>query len=555
MATPVPDPSPNAATSSPPRAGLAVLGLLLAALIACFHLASGSARAEIGSHPDEAAHFVTGLMMRDYIAGGFRGSPMRYATEYYQHYPKIGLGNWPPVFYMLQAAGMLLLPATVGTVLWEMCAVTLALGLALAWWLWREYGWETGVTGAVLLTGLPLIQQYSNMVMSEVLVALLMLAAVGFFARYLDRAGWRDAAGFGICAGLAIMTKGTGLALAFVPPLAILFTRRYSLLKRPSLWVAALLVAVIAGPWTWLFRKQANAGWLEPHPSLHFTGLAVGYYLWQMTVAMGGLLALLALAGAVTVLLSKGKEPAILVCSLALVLGVWTFQCLLPVGLEARHLTPAMPALIILAMRGLLGLTNWCGGRMRALIQAGLLAIFFGWPAVFHPPMPEPGYGSLGTHLAVSPFRIPRKEWSGFQAVAEAPGLILGTGPRQSILVASDARGEGMFIADVALKDPHRPSYTVERASKLMASSTWSGAGYASLYSTPAEALAMLDHSGIEAVVLDLSPGKIEPHEQLLLQAISAAGSGFAPLGKWPVTRDGHITPDALEVFQRPANR
>jgi hypothetical protein len=528
---------------APPRIGMLCLALGLGALIVFFHLASGSGQVELGSHPDEAAHFVTGLMVRDYLASGFHESPLRYADNYYRHYPKIGLGNWPPLFYVAQAAWTLVFPAKVETVLWLMALLTLALALGTGWWLWREFGWLEAVTGAVLLTALPLVQQYSNMVMAEMLSALLMFGAAGFFACYIDGLNWRGAMGFGICAGLAIMTKGTGLALAFVPALAILFTRRYVLLLRPSLWVAALLVVVIAGPWTWHFRNEGRGGWEEASPSLHFTRMAIGYYGWQICVALGGLLAVLALAGAVSLFLPNTRKPAIALCSLALALGVWIFQCVMPVGREARHLIPAMPALIILSMTGLHWITSHCRGVARPAIPAGLLALFFAWPAVFHPSIPSPGYGSLGNRISLSPFRIPKKQWSGFEPVAEA-AMAASTG--KPILIASDARGEGMFIADMAAQDANRPTYIIERASKILASSTWSGSGYQSLYQSPAQVRDALAKAGIGIVVTDTSLSTLAPHEKLLTEALPGP---FTPLCEYPVTRDGKVSGGAIKMY------
>jgi len=524
------------------------LGLLLAALVTFFQFASGSHHSELGSHPDEAAHFVTGLMVRDYLVSGFHESPMRFADEYYRHYPKIGLGVWPPLFYIVQAFWTLIFPVGAGTVLWLVAALALALGLVTAWWLWREFGWVEALTGVTILTALPLVQEYSNMVMAEVLSALLMLAAAGYFARYLEGAEWRGAIGFGVCAGLAIMTKGTGLALVFVPALAILFTGRYALLKRASLWVAALLVVIIAGPWTWHFRNQGRGGWEEPNPSLHFTKAAILFYGREMGVALGGLLAVLALAGAVSLFLPKTRKPPIAICSLALVLGVWMLQSLTPVGLEARHLVPAMPALLVLAMAGLNAMTRCCS-LARPGIAAGLLAVFFAWPAIFHPAAPLPGYGSIGKSVALSPFRIPAKQWAGFEPLAEEA---MAAGPQTRMLIASDARGEGMFIADVAARDAHRPSFTVERASKILASSTWSGAGYQSLYQTPDQVRDALAKGGVSLVVTDASLAAPPPHDKLLMETM-ATGNAFNPLRAGALTRDGKVSPGALELYGSPA--
>jgi hypothetical protein len=536
--------SPHTPPSRHPvsRWGLVVLWVVSGALVVFFHQLSGSARSELGSHPDEAAHFVTGLMVHDYIVSGFHKSPLRYADDYYKHYPKIGLGNWPPVFYVVQAVWMLVFPAGVESVLRLMELITLGLAMLMAWWLWRSYGWLEAATGAVLLVSLPLVQEYSNMVMAEVLCALLTFGAAGFFALFLEGEEWRGAIGFGICAGLAIMTKGTGLALALVPPLAVALTGRYELLKRRSLWVAAALVLVMAGPWTWHFRGPEKEGWVEPKPSLHFSAMAMLYYHRQTCVALGGMLALLALIGAVVTFIPKIKKPAIVPCSLALALGVWIFQCLTPVGLEARHLIAAMPALIVLAMTGLRGLSQRFPAAVRPAIFIAVVTVFFAVPMVFHPPEPLPGYGSLGNKVSLSPFRIPGKEWGGFEPIAES---LVAERFGFPVLVASDARGEGMFIAEMAALDPHRPSYTIIRASKLLAASAWSGAGYQSFYQTPDQVRAAIEKAGIGLVVIDSSPFPTPPHEILLMAAMD---SGDVPLMKSTATRDGDSFPGAIQL-------
>jgi hypothetical protein len=530
-----------------PIVGQLALLIIVAAMVLVLHHLSGSAGAELGSHPDEAAHFVTGLMVRDYLASGGHGSPMAFGSEYYKHYPKIGLGNWPPLFYVVQAAWTVVFPATVRSVLYLMALLGVAVEMKLAWWLWREFGWMEAVAGAVMLVGLPLMQEYSNMVMAEMLSALLMFAAVGFFARWLEGAPCSAVMNFGVLAGLAIMNKGTGLALVFVPPIAILMTGRWDLLKRGTLWLAALVAGVIAGPWTWHFRNAGKGGWEEANPSVHFTQMAVGYYAWQMVVALGWMIGGLALIGAVSLFLPKTRKPAISVCSLALVLGVWIFQSLTPVGREARHLAPAMPALMVLAFTGVHAVT---AGRpsLRPVFCGAMLAIYFICPLFFKATNPLPGYGSLGNSARLSPFRIPMKEWSGFESIVDA---VLANDPNIPVLVASDARGEGMFIAELAERDVHRPSFTVLRASKLLATSTWSGSGYESFYQTPEQVRAAIAKSGAGYVVTDGSPDAMPPHDKLLITTISAAGANeYAPVRSADAMRDGHVSRSAINLYR-----
>src|SRR6202035_5156727 len=58
-------------------------------LAALLQWKAGAYTVELSGNPDESAHYITGLMIRDYIASGHVTSPMTYAEQYYAHYPKI----------------------------------------------------------------------------------------------------------------------------------------------------------------------------------------------------------------------------------------------------------------------------------------------------------------------------------------------------------------------------------------------------------------------------------------------------------------------------------
>src|SRR5512137_1938426 len=102
---------------------LALAAVLFAVAVA-FQWVGGAYQSEFGSHPDEAAHYVTGLVMRDYLAAGLPGNPLTYAKQYYQHYPKVALGHWPPVFYVLQSVWTLLFTPSPASVLLLMALLT-----------------------------------------------------------------------------------------------------------------------------------------------------------------------------------------------------------------------------------------------------------------------------------------------------------------------------------------------------------------------------------------------------------------------------------------------
>src|SRR5262245_8846983 len=85
-----------------------------ASFLACFaaaillQLYSGAYGAERGMYSDEAAHFMNGLLIRDYVYDGLGENPVTFAESYYQRFPKIAVGMWPPLFHV--TLGLVLLP-------------------------------------------------------------------------------------------------------------------------------------------------------------------------------------------------------------------------------------------------------------------------------------------------------------------------------------------------------------------------------------------------------------------------------------------------------------
>src|SRR5690349_18771216 len=59
------------------------------ALTITLQIQSGTYSSEFGHEPDEPAHVVSALMVHDYVASRFPGTPMHYAETYYLHYPKV----------------------------------------------------------------------------------------------------------------------------------------------------------------------------------------------------------------------------------------------------------------------------------------------------------------------------------------------------------------------------------------------------------------------------------------------------------------------------------
>jgi len=497
----------------------------------------GAYKSEFGGHPDEAAHVVTGLFIRDalveawhYAVGGFHGSPIQlgkvFANEYYTHYPKIGLGVWPPFFYLVQSAWTLAFGASRTTLLLLICAFAAALGVVLFRVLREEFGYAIASVVVAVLLSLPLVRDYYGMVMAETLSAVLMFAAIVAFGNFLDREQRGDAIWFGVLASLAILTKGTGLALVLAAPLALLLTRRFHLLKRRALWLAVFIVAVVAGPWTWATRKLGQGGWLQPNPSWNFTREALPYYAIKLGLALGWALVILAVIGLLVKIIQPSSRRGLWAAAGSLIVAILVFQSIAPVGLEARHLIPALPAAMLFAAAGFQFIAprrpDW---RLAVLAVVTLVAIV---PALL--PLTTKGY-------------------SGFAAAADA--MLADAGPRDVTLVSSDATGEGIFISEVALHEA-RPGHVIQRASKSLASSTWSGSGYSPAFARDEQVYSFLTSGQFHYLVLDdalPSDHRREHHDQLKRVVAEHPGQ-FQLLGDSEVLRAGVQQQELLKIYK-----
>jgi hypothetical protein len=529
----------------PPKARHWILGVIVFVLafdvVFAWQRLAEAQKSEFGGHPDEAAHYVTGLFIRNslvefwrYAAGGFHGSPLRigreFAESYYTHYPKISLGVWPPFFYLVQSAWTLPFGVSRTSVLLFMCALAGGLGLLMFRTLREEFGSLMAATGAFLLLSLPLVRSYYGMVMAETLSAVLMFGAMLAFGNFLDRERRADALWFGVLAAGAILTKGTGLALVFAVPLAVVASRRFHLLRRPAFWAAVLIIAVVAGPWTWATRNLGKGGWLQPSPSWSFTREAFQYYAVKFGFALGALPLMLFGVGVLSKVRRAGHYPGRWVAAGALILAVMLFQSIAPVGFESRHLIPALPAAVMFVVAG----AAWTGrtGIGARVILVAAVAIQIGW--ITWPPA--------------------KKGCAGFAPLAKA--MLDDALPTDVTLVSSDAAGEGMFISEVAMHEA-RPGHVIQRASKSLASSTWSGSGYSPAFASDDDVLGFLSSGQIQYLVIDdaLPVDKRREHHEQLKRVIDAHPGKFSLLASSDNIRGGERQLPPIRLYKVPSKK
>lgn len=491
----------------------------------------GGWNSDLGGDPDEAAHAVTSLMVRDYLEAGWGQSPLAFANQYYADFPKVALGHYPPGFYLL--AAVWLLPwASVQSLLILQCL----LAAALAALTYRVASKLTSLPAAfmagLLITLLPVSLKQNQLIMSDTLMVLLSVLAAVSWKDYLNRPSLRRAAGFGLLATAAILTKGSAMALCVIPPLTTILCGRWHLLKTVSWWFSAVPVAVLAGPWM-LYSAKITAEGMIHVPLREFVPAALAFYAHDLPRMIGILLTLFAIVGVALFLKTsraQSRDTALSAALGSMLAGTLLIILLIPAGLESRYLLPALPALLVAAM---LAADRACQQlrQYHSLVLAAIVTVGIGENA-----------------------KVPSKEVHGFgSAVSKSlPDYVNNQTTRW--LVASDPRGEGAVIAAAAFACPQRaPSLLrVYRGSKELASSDWLGRGYQPAFVSTTQLLDQLDKLQITRVFVDLSvpANRRQPHERQLLTAMQSAEGRWHLDFEQPVTRRPGET-GVLRVYQR----
>src|SRR5271169_5196252 len=116
---------------------------------------------------DDPAHYTTGVMVYDYLHRAVGSPPMQFALSFYQRFPKVALGHWPPVYYALQAAWYSVFGPSVGSARALSAVICAALAFLLFSRLRRSYGLPLALLGVASFLVLPTVQESSWLVMSD----------------------------------------------------------------------------------------------------------------------------------------------------------------------------------------------------------------------------------------------------------------------------------------------------------------------------------------------------------------------------------------------------
>jgi hypothetical protein len=484
-------------------AWIAAPGVLLLGFAILLQFTMGAYRGEFGGFPDESAHYVTGLMIRDYIASGCPVSPIEYAENYYIHYPKVAFGMWGPLLHVIEGGWLLAIPPSRISMMVLMALIASVTATLLFDNLRKEFGAVLALAAAMLFLANPVVHTFTGMVMADGLVGLMDFAAAMCFGLLLDNPRWKYSILFGVFTCLSILSKGNGVALAILPAFAILFARKWGLLKKPVLWAGTLVVICIAGPWQVYSARMLSGivdrqfGWIFApfYTELLFTitGLA---FLPPLFVGVYQRLLKPMVAGR-----TEGKWAAAggLVCS------VWFFHCLIPASApEARYYIAVVAPLLMFIVAGVQEIAGWIPIvwplRQRSWAVMSVLSLV----------------------VVLTAAAVPKKLHHGYDTAAEL--LEQPENQNAVVLISSESDGEGMLISEITMREK-RPAHFVLRATKMLSESNWVGMRYELQYRTPEEILKFLNSVPVEVVVIDNTPSDIVfPHHALLKQAMQTTG-------------------------------
>jgi hypothetical protein len=503
-------------------------------LLACaVQFWTGALPGGFGSHPDEGAHYVTGLMIRDFLLSGELGSPMGYALGYYAHYPAVALGHWPPGYYVLESLWMLVFGVSrIGVlVLSQLLAATVAVLVTLV--ARQRLGWGLSIWAGAVFLIVPVTRSAIGLTAPEMFMCVLIVLAALAYGRYLDVPTVRRGLVFGVLASAAMLTKGNAFLLALLPPVMILTTWRWALLRTPGFWAPLAVVLVLVGPWQFMtlrYTPQVLGQGAISGAATH----AMPTLLSQMIEAVGWWSLPIVAAAAIQVVVQWKRYSTAWRVLIGVGIATVVFHLIVAAGLELRYMISAMPALALVLADGIDGLAARIAARRPGPARAATAFVCIA--ALVLLAVANTGWKNQG-----------RFKPGGIGPAAATVMSDLGT-PPAAILVSSQAYKEVAFVAEVAMRDTRRPHHYVIRGHKAFANTDWNGKSLDQRMQNEGDMVAYLDSVPVRYVVIDTAKGLWPVPHHLTLQRLVESRGEWA---RQPVPSDSGSARSTFLLYRR----
>ena len=510
-------------------------------LIMCLLLQTnvGAFNADLGRTGDESGHFVTSVMVFDFLSGRHFWHPLSFAINYYQHFPRVAIGHWPPFFYVLQALFFFF----AGPSLPSACVLQAVIGAAAAGvpasLAYRRWGAVAGFFAGCLVLLSPPFADMVSTVMVDNLCGLMILLSALAWAKFWKERNWTSAlvlTGISICTAL---TKGNALGLVLMPAIFCCLNRNAGILRCYKTWVAAVVIGVVVIPWYVLTYKMTAAGF-EYSFGWRFTSLALPEYSTFLLSAIG----IPALAGLLVMLwrlarTRREEQDPYLTALASAVISLFVFQAIAPAAINARYLMSLLPAAAPLAVGGI--------ALIGRAVEDYVGRFEFDWHKRAPAAITSLFVGIVVSISLVATPAVSRVEPTEMRSAAKAVFMSGASNPL--VLVCANPDSEGAFIAAFAELEP-APRHYVIRGSQAFATMSWINTGYRSFVTSPSQVKQWVDGHQIGWLVIERSRRSMDwSHNRTVAALVDSKPTN------WRQAAYFQYAGDKVEVYALPASR
>lgn len=474
---------------------------------------------------DSSRHAMNGVFLSDMLSQGGLLHPVAFAKAYYEKYPAINIGFYPPFFYISSVPLLLLFGVSHAVSQSVVALYTLASGILVFSICRGAMDRVSALATALCILTLAPIALWSRQVQLDVPAVAMYLLTAWTLVRYLEtgRQNWMFAAA--ILLGLSMLTRVQGVFLVPVFLFVVFFQRppeRPSFARRTAATLIAGLVALPAVVMVQYFSSvnQALATKMPGMPAL-WTFDNWAWYAQQLPEQVGWPVTCLMAAGllAAAVAALQGRATIGMKVVGACWACAWIFFTVVS-NKEPRFNLPGIVFLFLLAAYGL--------SLFSALTARVVLPILAAW---------------LLFQLGASPV-VPVVD--GFQ---EAVTGVQALAPANSNVMIS-AHRDGNFIFDLRTQGTRR-DIGVRRADKLIVEiHIMRALGVRDQGLDEHAILAMMDKQNIGLVVVQ--PGYLSDLPSMMkFQALLDDGVHYEKIRVIPLSGETGASERSLVIYRR----
>lgn len=472
---------------------------------------------------DASRHAMNGVFLRDFLMEGGLMHPLRFARDYYQQYPAINIGFYPPLMYIASVPFLAVFGASHAVSQSVVALHALLAGVMIYLICQRMMDKWSALLVALAILALPEMALWARQVQLDVPALALLLCTAWALIHYLHTGSGRWLLLTAAFMGLAMLTR---VQAGYAVPAVGLFALFHRTPQRPPLrtWLAAaLLFLVLALPSVgsvFYFSKVTGnlAGAMPDMPAL-WSWNNWTWYARALPQQIGWPATWFIIAGllATAATLRAGMPPAARVVA-AFALSSWVFFTIVS-NKEPRFNLPSIPFTFMLAAYGV--------ARLQALLGRLLLLVLAGW-AVYQAML----------------FQVPVA-----QGYREAASLAQAhTPPGANVLIS--AHRDGSFIFNMRA-DGKRRDIGTRRADKLFVEiSIMRQLGIRDRQLSEDAIMKILNDQHIAVVVAQTGYLADQPSMQQF-QRLLDSGGVFSVVGRVPLRGDVGKDERELVVYAR----